>query len=71
LSERIYEDRATGSSASIQVTYAENFPHLLRMSRNAKRKEQSAKRNADDFFLHGFVPVFSWLLPLRSSLFAI
>ena len=30
LPERLQEDRATGSSASIQDTYAEDFPCLLR-----------------------------------------
>ena len=32
------------ASASIQEPYAEDFPCLLRLGGNAKRKEQSAKR---------------------------
>src|SRR6185437_4813350 len=58
LPEGPYEHRHTRSSAIVQETDAENFPHLLRMSRNAKRHEQSAKRKANDFFLHGFACVF-------------
>src|SRR4029077_20648721 len=44
LPERVHEDRATGSSAIIQETHAGDFPWLLRVSGNTKRKEQSAKR---------------------------
>ena len=40
LPERLQEDRATGSSAIIQETYAGDFPCLLRLDGNAKRKEQ-------------------------------
>jgi hypothetical protein len=32
LPERVHEDRATGSSAIIQETYAEDFSCLLRVS---------------------------------------
>src|SRR6185312_5738820 len=70
LAERLQLNCATGRSTWIQITDAGDFPCLLRVSaNNAKRQEHGAKRNADDFFLHGFVPVFSWLLPLCSSLF--
>ena len=50
LPKRLHEDRSTGSSGSIQETYAGDFSWLLRVSGNAKRKEQSAKRKANDFF---------------------
>ena len=43
LPERLQEDRATGSSALIQETYAGDFPGLLRLGGTAKRKEHSAK----------------------------
>jgi hypothetical protein len=48
--ERVHEDRATGSSAIIQETYAEDFSLLLRLGRLAKRKEHGAKRKAKDCF---------------------
>ncbi|HEY7217176.1 MAG TPA: hypothetical protein VH985_02195, partial [Candidatus Binatia bacterium] len=48
LAERVQKDRATSSSAWIQETYVEDFPWLLRRGGNAKRKEQSAKRDAKD-----------------------
>jgi hypothetical protein len=54
LPERLQEDRNTRSSAIIQETYAEDFSCLLRVGGNAKRKEQSAKRKAKEFFSHGF-----------------
>ena len=50
--ERLHEDRATGSSACIQETYAEDFPCLLRIDGSAKRKEHGAKSKDGDFFLH-------------------
>ena len=56
LPKRLQEDRATRSSAYIQETYAGDFSCLLRLSGNAKRKEQSAKRKTNDFFLHQFSP---------------
>ena len=54
LPERVHEDRATGSSACIQETYAEDFPCLLRVGGTAKRKEHGAKSKDGDFFLHVF-----------------
>ena len=46
LPERVHEDRATGSSACIQETDAEDFSCLLRVGkRNAKHKEHGAKSN--------------------------
>jgi hypothetical protein len=40
LPERLQADRDTGSSAIIQVTYAENFPCLLRLGEgNSKQKD--------------------------------
>jgi hypothetical protein len=47
----------TGSSAIIQETYAGDFPCLLRLSGNAKRKEHGAKGKGCDFFLHVFFSV--------------
>jgi hypothetical protein len=44
LSERVQEDRATGSSAIFQITDAGNFRCLLRVDGNAKRKEHGAKQ---------------------------
>ena len=49
LPERLQEDRATGSSAWIQETYAKDFPCLLRLSGTAKRKEHSAKSKTRRF----------------------
>ena len=57
LPERLHEDRATGSSACIQETYAEDFPCLLRVGGSAKRQKHSAKSKDRDFFLHVFCPV--------------
>jgi hypothetical protein len=37
LPERVQEDRATGNSAWIKVTYAEDFPRLLSVDGHAKR----------------------------------
>jgi hypothetical protein len=42
LPERVHEDRATGSSACIEETYAKNFPWLLRPNWKAKRMEHGA-----------------------------
>jgi hypothetical protein len=44
LPERVGLVRATGSSAWVKVTNAEDFSRLLRVGGRAKRKEQSAKR---------------------------
>jgi hypothetical protein len=54
LPERLHEARATGSSAWIQETDAEDFPCLLRVGGEAKSKEKKAGNKADDFFLHVF-----------------
>jgi hypothetical protein len=54
LAESLHEDRATRSSAWIQVTYAGDFRRLLRGGGQAKRKEQSAKRKSKIFFLTRF-----------------
>ena len=40
LPERLHEDRATGSSACIQETYAEDFPWLLRVGQRRQEIEQ-------------------------------
>jgi len=48
LAERSDKDRASGSSGSLQVTDAVDFRWLLRLDGKAKRKEHSAKRNAED-----------------------
>jgi hypothetical protein len=39
LPERLQEDRATGSSATLQVTYAEDFPCLLRRGHSPSHHE--------------------------------
>jgi hypothetical protein len=39
LPERLHEDCATGSSASIQETYAEDFSCLLRLSYDCNSKQ--------------------------------
>src|SRR5262249_15979748 len=54
LSERVHKDRATGSSACIQVSYAEDFSCLLRVNWNAQRNEHSAKRKGGNFSHHIF-----------------
>jgi hypothetical protein len=48
LPERVNEDRTTGSGASIQETYAENFCRLLRLGGRAKRKEHGTKCKTND-----------------------
>ena len=54
LPERLNEHRATGGSAWIEETDAEDFPCLLRLDERAKRKEHGAKSKELDFFLHVF-----------------
>jgi len=54
LPERVHEDRATGSGASIQETYAKDFSCLLRLGGTVKRKQHGAKSKDRDFFLHVF-----------------
>jgi hypothetical protein len=50
LTERLHADRASGSSAGIKETCAEDFSGLLRLHWKAKRKEHSAKGEAEDDF---------------------
>jgi hypothetical protein len=54
LPKRLQENRATGSGASIQKTYAKDFACLLCVSGRANRKEYGAKGKDSDFFLHVF-----------------
>jgi hypothetical protein len=54
LPERLQEDRATRSSAIIEVPYAEDFSCLLRLGCHAKGKEHGAKRKDGNFSLHVF-----------------
>ena len=55
LPERFQEYRATRSSAWIQVTYAEDFPRLLRVSWMNERQKQGRYYEADErFFFMGF-----------------
>ena len=59
LPERLHEDRATGSSAFIQETDAEDFPCLLRVGgRRSSAEEQCAKRKDRDFLFMSFPLVF-------------
>ena len=44
LPERLHEDRATGSSACIQETYAEDFSCLLRLDRNDKSAKSDRRK---------------------------
>ena len=44
LPERVQEDRATGSSAIIQETYAEDFPCLLRLGHDCNSKQYHSNR---------------------------
>jgi hypothetical protein len=50
-------------------SYPWDFRWLLRLGENAGRKEQSAKREGDDFFVHVRSPDFlrSALCALRSA----
>ena len=43
LQERLHEDRATGSSASIEETYAEDFPCLLRLGERSGSQKKSCQ----------------------------
>ena len=52
LPERVHEDRATRSSACIQVTYAEDFRWVLRVGGEAKSQDESGKNKANNFFIH-------------------
>ena len=65
LSKRLHEDRATGSSAWIQETYAEDFPCLLRVGkRNSKNKELPADQRVILLFIIFFLA--SCLTPFAS-----
>src|SRR4030095_2083037 len=39
-----------------EITNPRDFPRLLRLDRNAKRKQHGAKRNAKDFLTQEFLP---------------
>jgi len=52
LPERVHEDRATRSSAWIQVTDAEDFRWVLRVGGEAKSQDESGKNKANNFFIH-------------------
>jgi len=47
LPERLHEACASGSSAWVQDTDAEDSSRLLRVNRGAMRKEHGAKQQAD------------------------
>ena len=53
LPERVHEDRATGSSAIIQETYAEDFSCLLRVTWINGRQKQGWKYEDKKFVSHG------------------
>src|SRR5439155_25191604 len=57
LPKRLHEDRAAGSSAIIQESYAEDFPCLLRVGWKTKSREQSTDPKTKDFCSHGASPV--------------
>src|SRR5262249_34918465 len=52
LSERVDEDRATRSSASIQDTDADDFPRLLRLSRISKSQNETSQCYDKRSFTH-------------------
>src|SRR5262245_10806657 len=62
LPECVHHDRHTGRRAWVQETDAENFPCLLRVSGNTKRKEHGAKRESRNSLLH-FSPHPLYALP--------
>ena len=51
-SERVDEDRATGSSARIQETYAGNFPVCCAWAEDKLQQNIAHRRLHGDFFLH-------------------
>ena len=54
LPERLHEDRATGSSAWIQETYAENFPWLLRLGGRDKEQQRAVANSKGNEFSSSF-----------------
>ena len=54
LPERVHEDRATGSSAWIEETYAEDFPWLLRVGEPLSAKSKAPSARPKIFFLMSF-----------------
>jgi hypothetical protein len=54
LAKRVQEYRATGSSARIQETYAEDFRRLLRVSYMKNRQKQGCKYDEKKYFSHEF-----------------
>jgi hypothetical protein len=69
LQERLHEDRATGSSAWIEETYAEDFSGLLRLGeRNSKQndsKPQADNNTSNHLFPSLILPTaFCSLLPV-------
>src|SRR5262249_18516662 len=54
LPERLQADRATGSSAILQVTYAGNFPCLLRLGKRNICQKKSCQQPESDSLLHVF-----------------
>jgi hypothetical protein len=66
--KRLQENRYARSSARIQETYTEDFPCLLRVGGNAKRKEQSAKPMTSFFMSFSRFLPFA-LCPMRFAVF--
>ena len=56
LPERLQEDRATGSSAIIQVTYAGNFPCLLRVGEMDANQNRGSEKKKNGFVIHAGFP---------------
>jgi len=52
LAERLQQSCDTRSVAWVEEADAKDFPCLLRVNGTAERKEQGAKSNDRDFFLH-------------------
>jgi hypothetical protein len=65
LPERLRKDRATGSSALIQETYAEDFPVCCASaSETFARKRVASSQRVNLFFMFFFSARASCLLPL-------
>ena len=60
LQERLHEDRATGSSASIQETYAEDFPCLLRLGERSSSQKKSCQSPDGGSSVHFSLSVKGW-----------
>src|SRR6266536_6605742 len=65
LPKRLQEDRDTGSSAIIQVTYAGDFPCLLRAGKRNICQKKSCQQPGSDSLLHVFF-LASCLTPFAS-----